>query len=113
MKVSEPWMECRRCGRVWQWKPKITVTVRCPDCGARDYDILPRCLICGAPCPLGRVTCSDDCHEKFVHECEQLYGFYKKVIDAATGKAHRVPTRDIIENGLKYPDLKNYPEWEE
>ena len=28
-----------------------------------------------------------------------------------TGKAYRVPTRDIIEKGLKQGDLKNYPEW--
>ncbi len=33
------------------------------------------------------------------------------MVDTVTGKAHRVPTRDIIEKGLKYRDLKNYPEW--
>lgn len=72
-----------------------------------------KCLICGRSCPPGRVTCSDDCHERFVHDCEQMFGAYKKVIDLETGRAHRVPTREIIEKGLRQVDLKNYPEWEE
>ena len=33
------------------------------------------------------------------------------MIDIETGKTYKVPTRDIIEKGLKYRDLKNYPEW--
>jgi len=42
-----------------------------------------------------------------------MFGAYKKVIDLETGRAHRVPTREIIEKGLRQVDLKNYPEWEE
>ncbi|GAF67782.1 unnamed protein product, partial [marine sediment metagenome] len=34
----------------------------------------------------------------------------KKVVDIETGRTHMVPTRDIIENGLRHQDLKNYPE---
>ena len=59
------------------------------------------------------MTCSDDCHEKLVYRLEQEYGIYKKAVDIVTGKAHRVPTRDIIERGLRQMDLKNYPEWRE
>ena len=59
------------------------------------------------------MTCSDDCHEKLVYVLEKEYGIYKKVVDLETGKTHKVPTRDIIERGLKHTDLKNYPEWRE
>jgi hypothetical protein len=69
------------------------------------------CLICGASCPEGRVTCSEECHENLVYTLENEFGIYKKVVDIETGKTHKVPTRDIIEKGLKYRDLKNYPEW--
>lgn len=57
------------------------------------------------------MTCSDDCHEKLVHRLELEFGIYKKALDLETGKTHKVPTRDIIEKGLKRQDLKNYPEW--
>ena len=70
------------------------------------------CVICGKFCPQNYVTCSDTCHEIFVHKMEQEVGGYKKVVDMVTGKAHRVPTRYIIENGLKQMELKNFPEWE-
>lgn len=69
------------------------------------------CWICGAECNKYFVTCSDGCHEKLVDRLEREFGIYKKVVDIETGKTHRVPTRDIIEKGLKYRDLKNYPEW--
>lgn len=50
-------------------------------------------------------TCSDACHEKF--------GEFKKVVDKETGIAYRVPTKFILERGLKYKDLKQFPEWKE
>jgi hypothetical protein len=31
------------------------------------------------------------------------------VVDGATGVAHRVPTRDIIERGIRQADLRRYP----
>jgi len=43
---------------------------------------------------------------------EKEFGIYKKVVDIDTGKIHRVPTRDIIEKGLRQQDLRRYPEWE-
>ncbi|GAH37715.1 unnamed protein product, partial [marine sediment metagenome] len=53
----------------------------------------------------------DDCHEKAVDYIEREFGVYKKVTDAVSGKSYRVPTRDIIELGLKQSDLVNYPAW--
>lgn len=70
-----------------------------------------RCFICGGPCLPGRVTCSDGCHGKLVDRLERDFGRYKKVVDLTTGMAHRVPTRDIIERGLKQEDLRKYPRW--
>lgn len=59
-----------------------------------------------------RVTCSDECHEELVKQLEEKFGKYKKVTDEG-GKSYRVPTRDIIERGLKYEDLSNYEMWED
>lgn len=69
------------------------------------------CWICGSPCSGSRVTCSDECHEKLVDRLESEFGIYKKVVDIETGKIHRVPTRDIIEKGLRQQDMRRYPEW--
>ena len=39
-----------------------------------------------------------------VDRLEREFGIYKKVVDIETGKIHRVPTRDIIEKGLRHQD---------
>ena len=59
-----------------------------------------------------KITCSDDCHEKFIQNMLEEYGTYKKVIDQDSGIAYRIPTRLIIEEGLRQQDLKNYPRWD-
>ena len=56
-------------------------------------------------------TCGDDCHEKFIVKMLEEYGTYKKVIDQASGLAYKIPTRLIIEKGLRQQDLMNYPRW--
>jgi hypothetical protein len=70
------------------------------------------CVICDKPIT-GRMTCGYNCHEKFVQFCEMQFGASKKVIDLMTGISYNVPTRDIIEKGLKWEDLCDYPRWEE
>jgi len=73
-------------------------------------DVKSKC--CGADVqPTGRLTCSAECHEKFVKELEEEFGDVKKVIDQTTGIAYRVPTRDVIERGLTWQDLPKYPQW--
>ena len=71
------------------------------------------CIICGMPTIEGRITCSERCHEEFIKFGEGKFGTVKKVIDATTGIAYVVPTRDIIERGLAQKDLAKYPLWEE
>jgi len=72
------------------------------------------CVICGKPYIMGRLlTCSEECHEKLIEILIKKFGECKKVVDAETGKAYKVPTRDILEKGLRYGDLINYPLWEE
>ena len=57
-------------------------------------------------------TCSEECHEKMVKEMEKDFGEFKKVIDQETMIAYKVPTRDIIEQGLSQEELKiKYPRW--
>lgn len=71
------------------------------------------CIVCGEPTTNNRMTCSLDCHEKFVKFCESRFGSVKKVIDDTTNIAYKIPTRDIIEVGLKWEDLPKYPSWKE
>ena len=71
------------------------------------------CVICGKYTITGKMTCSNDCHKKFIEFCEVQYGISKKVVDQTTGIAYKVPTKDIIEKGLKWKDLVKYPHWEE
>lgn len=58
------------------------------------------------------MTCSKICHDKYVIQMIEEYGLFKKVIDATSGIAYKVPTRLIIEEGVKQEDLKNYSLWE-
>jgi len=72
------------------------------------------CVVCGRPYVYGRtLTCSEECHKRLVEKLVREFGEYKKIVDAETGVAYRVPTRDIIERGLRYEDLTKYPLWEE
>ena len=45
---------------------------------------------------------------KLLEMCPDEDGL-KRVLDGATGKTHLVPIEDMILNGLKQQDLKNYP----
>lgn len=63
--------------------------------------------------PVGRITCSEKCHDEFVERLEKGFGEEKKVVDSTTGIAYRVPTKDIVERGLTWKDLPKYPVWEE
>jgi len=59
------------------------------------------------------MTCSEACHEELVRRWIAQFGEFKKVIRESTGIAYRVPTRDIIEPGIKEQELDRYPIWEE
>lgn len=71
------------------------------------------CVVCDRHTITGKMTCSSICHEKFVEFCEKEYGVSKMVTDITTGITYVVPTRDIVEKGLKWEDLPNYPRYEE
>lgn len=71
------------------------------------------CIICSMPTAEGRITCSERCNEEFIKFGENKFGILKKVIDETTGMAYNVPTRDIIEKGLAWKYITNYPAWEE
>ncbi len=59
-----------------------------------------------------KITCGDYCHEKFVQNMLQEYGLFKKVVDQTSGITYKVPTRTIIETGLRAEELKNFPTWD-
>jgi len=54
-------------------------------------------------------TCSKRCHDGFVEQVISLFGDTKIITDATTGKRYRVPTREILENGIKHTDLPRFP----
>lgn len=69
------------------------------------------CVMCNMPRVPGGITCGKSCHEEFVKFCEEKFGKVKKVVDRTTNVAYKVPTRYIIEYGLKLKDLPKYPVW--
>lgn len=71
------------------------------------------CLVCGLLAPAGRATCSEECHEEFVGLLIERFGEYKRVVDLKTGIEYKVPTRYIVEHGLKTSELPQFPRWEE
>lgn len=58
-----------------------------------------------------KITCSDNCHKKFVQKMIRENGRYKKVTDLESNTTHRIPTRVIIEKGILQNDIKKYPQW--
>ena len=69
---------------------------------------------CGSDVDLGAhaTTCGTECHELLVGEYEQMWGTYKKIIDASTNIAYKVPTRVLIESGIRAEELPNFPRWD-
>lgn len=69
-------------------------------------------MVCGGLYRVGRMyTCSEECHEKMVDALVEEFGESKKIIDAETGVAYKVPTREVLERGLWLEDLRKYPKW--
>jgi len=51
--------------------------------------------------------------EELVRRLIDQFGEFKKVVRMTTGEAFKVPTRDIIEKGIREQDLDQYPKWED
>lgn len=71
------------------------------------------CIMCSLPVTIGRMTCSEKCHDEFIKFGEKKFGTTKKIVDMTTWIAYRVPTRVIIEKGLAWKDLTKYPVWKD
>jgi hypothetical protein len=101
---------CRTCGR----PATVTIrplTTRSPTREVFVGDAKSDC--CGADVDLPEgthITCSRRCHERFVAELERQFGKEKVVIDQATGRRHLVPTRTLIERGVRQEELGSFPE---
>ncbi len=75
---------------------------------------MPICIICGKFYSDGRaMTCSRPCHDELASRLVAQFGEFKKVVRMTTGEAFKVPTRDIIEKGIREQDLDQYPKWDE
>jgi hypothetical protein len=73
-----------------------------------------KCAICGKVYDGRReITCSDDCHNELVTRLVAEFGEFKKVVRTSTGVAYKIPTRDILECGIKEQDLDRYPLWDD
>lgn len=72
------------------------------------------CVSCGKVYNGGRtMTCSQPCHDELADRLVTRFGEFKKVVRMRTGVAYKVPTRDILEKGIREQDLDQYPPWEE
>jgi len=64
-----------------------------------------RSSCCGADVQISRrITCSGPCHEELVRRLIDEFGEYKVVVNAE-GVKHLVPTRYIIERGLRHDEI--------
>ena len=95
-------MICRRCNKVANYDYRIV--------GENVLDVKSKC--CNDDVTIQqKITCSDICHDKFVELLIGDKGKYQKIIDIESGKAHKIPTIVVIEEGITQPQLKNYPLW--
>ncbi len=73
------------------------------------------CPACGSTIPLARgraFTCDEACHGKWIEALIAQFGETRPITSLETGKTHAVPTRVILEKGIKGSDLVTYPEVE-
>ena len=97
-------MICRNCNEITHFDYRII--------GENILDIKSKC--CNADINIQqKITCSDICHDKFVELLIIEKGVYQKIIDAESGKTHKVPTIVVIEEGITQNQLKNFPLWNE
>lgn len=72
------------------------------------------CVICGNIYTEGWwFTCSQTCHGELINHLIARFGEFKKVVRMSTGVAYKVPTRDILEEGIQEQYLDQYPLWED
>lgn len=60
---------------------------------------------------MSKAAC-DQGHECIIQEYIARFGEYKKIVRMSTGVAYKVPTRIIIEQGIREQDLDQFPLWE-
>jgi len=58
------------------------------------------------------ITCSEECHSKFVEKMLDEFGEYKKITDNVSGLTYKVPTKQIVEKGITQEQLKDFPLWD-
>lgn len=62
---------------------------------------MTRCFICGNPCLLGRVTCSDDCHERLLGLTrERRKGDWPKISSKFKGKGFDAETEAMLRKAI-------------
>jgi hypothetical protein len=55
-------------------------------------------------------TCSATCHQIWIDRLVARHGETRRITHRETGKVYLVPTRVILEQGIRGSDLPNYPE---
>jgi len=96
--------QCSKCNKVCQ----ITMTdIEKPCIG----DIKSAC--CDADVLNHQnITCSQECHQIFVKKMLDEFGENKKITDETSGISYKVPTKQIIEDGITQDQLKDFPLWD-
>jgi hypothetical protein len=95
--------QCKKCNKVCQItmtdieKPKLEdIKSACCDADVNNHQ---------------NITCGDDCHSKFVEKMLVEFGDYKKITDESSGISYKVPTKQIVEEGITQKQLKDFPVW--
>lgn len=92
-------------------RPTATTRPEPVDIANGIYEVKSMC--CGADLEvMAKTTCSVLCHDRLIKKMIAMYGEFKPVVDAETGKTHKVPMKHIVENGLKHEDIKKFPLWD-
>ena len=71
------------------------------------------CPSCGNLIPLARgraYTCDEACHATWIEAIIRRFGETREITHLESGKVYAVPTRVILEQGIKGSDLVTYPE---
>jgi len=71
------------------------------------------CPACGSLIPIARgraYTCDEACHGTWIASLLQKFGETREITHLESGKVYAVPTRVILEQGIKGSDLEKYPE---
>jgi len=78
-----------------------------------EWDDIPGIPVAITDNRIEPIKLGPDSREQIISRLIEQFGEFKKIVRMSTGEAFKVPTRDIIEKGIREQELDNYPKWED